>query len=86
MGMFNYINVEIPCPKCGTTVDTFQSKDANCDLTSIDPTQVSNFYGDCPDCGYWIEMEREEQPKRRDRPFNKEEVDNLGFKLIEEDQ
>ena len=83
MGMYDVINVEIPCPKCGATVSVFQSKDANCDLSIIDPTYVNNFYGDCEECGCWVEYIRDPatKPAKSDKPFNLDEVLDLGFEL-----
>ena len=79
--MFDYVNVVIPCPKCGEEISGFQSKDERCSLEVIDPTQVANFYSSCPKCGTWVEYIREydNNPPYRDTPFNKEEIEALGF-------
>jgi hypothetical protein len=55
MGMFDYINYEADCPKCGHTIKTWQSKDAECELDVIEPWRVERFYGICKGCGVWVD-------------------------------
>ncbi len=85
MGLFDSVNVRIPCPKCGATVDGFQSKDAQCNIMLIDPTEVDRFYDYCR-CGTKVVMVREPtEPKSvRSRPYNLEEVTDMGFRFVEE--
>ena len=84
MGMFDYINVEMDCPYCGSSVNEFQSKDYNCTLSTIDPIYVHRFYTCCSNCGSLISFingsKPESEPKRR-KAFSREEVEELGFTL-----
>ena len=58
MGMYDDIKLEIDCPKCGTKMQEFQSKDGPCILAELEYWEVSNFYGGCPKCKVWIEFNR----------------------------
>ena len=40
MGMFDYIKYEAPCPICGTTLGTWQSKDGSCALAKLTPADL----------------------------------------------
>lgn len=56
MGMFDYVDYEMPCPKCGALLKEFQSKDAGCWLEIVKLSEVSNFYTSCRNCGEWVEF------------------------------
>lgn len=58
MGMFDYVDFKMKCPGCGEEVAGFQSKDGNCYLETVKPTDVNNFYDACKKCGGWIEFTR----------------------------
>lgn len=82
MGMFDYVNVSMPCPNCGEVIEQFQSKDAACELDTVEPDGLQCFYDYCG-CGAWVEFSRpspEGMPKR-DRPRTREEVEAMGFVL-----
>lgn len=55
MGMFDYVKYEAPCPKCGTKITNWQTKDSDCSLTTVEPWQVDKFYAPCPHCHAWID-------------------------------
>jgi len=58
MGMYDNITApEVLCPKCGSSLMGWQSKDGVCELTNIHYLQVNNFYTNCK-CGAWIEFNR----------------------------
>jgi len=57
MGMFDYVNYECDCPYCDTKLPDFQSKDAECLLRLIEPSEVENFYTMCDNCGAWVEFQ-----------------------------
>ena len=80
MGMFDYVNVSMPCPNCGDEHKSFQSKEGRCDLGLIEPDGLDCFYSYCK-CGTWIEFSRfrPEQVPLRDRPRTREEVEAMGF-------
>lgn len=65
MGMFNYVEYQCPCPKCGEIVEGFQTKDGDdLVLATLKPADVDHFYTFCdnPDCGTWIDFHRIEVP------------------------
>lgn len=53
MGMFDYIKYKAPCRKCGFILTEWQSKDGECELATLEPSQVETFYGICPQCETW---------------------------------
>lgn len=57
MGMFDWVDYECDCPKCGNLIDDFQSKQGNCNLEKIKPWMVSNFYASCSKCDEWVMIE-----------------------------
>lgn len=83
MGMFDWVNVQIKCPKCGNTVKDFQTKDSSCGLEIIDPTYITNFYSPCRHCNNWIEFSRNPATLQghRPTPFSIEEIENMGFRI-----
>lgn len=58
MGMYDDVEFEMNCPKCGSKVDGFQSKDGLCMLATLDFWEVNNFYSHCSKCKAWIEFNR----------------------------
>lgn len=69
MGMFNWVEYQCPCPKCGEMIEGFQTKDDDSDerglvLALVQPEDVDNYYSACdnPDCDTWIEFNRVEVP------------------------
>lgn len=83
MGMFDYVNVSMPCPNCGTVIDQFQSKDDACNLDTIEPDGLACFYESCCKCGAWVEFNRPrpDPAPKRDKPWTREEVESMGFVL-----
>lgn len=57
MGMYDEVEYETTCHVCGAKVDGFQSKDGECNLDKLQPSQVRNFYSMCPECDEWIEFD-----------------------------
>lgn len=57
MGMFDYVNFECDCSKCGERVTGFQSKDRDCELETREIAEVDNFYTTCV-CGVWVAFQR----------------------------
>ncbi len=58
MGMFDDVDFEMNCPKCGARVADFQSKDGECSMNKVKPWTVNHFYTACPSCRAWIEYRR----------------------------
>ena len=56
--MFDYVSYKMKCPKCGATVDNFQTKDLGCELSVVNYKKINYFYCTCPDCEAWIEFTR----------------------------
>lgn len=54
MGMFDYVKYSAPCPKCGTVLIGWQSKDAGCNLDTLEPKDVGYFYDFCDKCRVMI--------------------------------
>jgi len=57
MGMFDYVDYECDCPKCGKQLKDFQSKSGICMLETLKPEEVRNFYTSCLNCNTWVEFE-----------------------------
>ena len=53
--MFNYVNFIIKCPKCGSSIYDFQTKDGDLTLRTVEFFEVDNFYSSCDKCGVQIE-------------------------------
>ena len=90
MGMYDEINVDIKCPKCGANEMDWQSKDYMCGLDMIDPDKVQKFYTHCDKCDTFITYRRgtendEEVIKCRAEPYSLDEVEKMGFKYIEDE-
>jgi len=89
MGMFDWVNVRMDCPKCGKLLDTFQSKDLYCAMEKIDPDYFQTFYTSCDYCKSWISFSRPQEAcvinKPRPTPFSRQEVETMGFVLNQED-
>lgn len=80
MGMFDYVNIEVNCPKCSKILNNFQTKETCCLLETVDPTEIYYTYSRC-ECGYKCVFTRDEINKpKRSTPFNLEELHALGFK------
>jgi len=56
MGMFDWVKATATCPKCQKVVNSFQSKDKDCNLDVLEFSQTDNFYMDCS-CKTWIEFQ-----------------------------
>lgn len=67
MGMFDWINVTLLCPKCGRTIHGFQSKDGNCMLECLEFWKVDNFYSYCDHCEAMIDYTLKEDVKEKIR-------------------
>ena len=81
MGMFDWVHFEMECPTCGAAVNGFQSKDSACNLDTIEPDTLRNFYSSCPKCKAWIEFSKpvsEGTALRRDS-LTLDEVSAMGF-------
>lgn len=80
MGLFDYVNFEMPCPKCGEKMDDWQSKSGDCTMATVDPTAVAYFYGGCDKCRISFDFSRQTNPtKHRETPFTAAEVEAMGF-------
>ena len=64
MGMFDYVNVSIKCPKCNHIVQGFQTKDGKSNMNILEVEEVNHFYANCLFCGDSIEFTRKEPIQR----------------------
>lgn len=81
--MFDYVHFEMNCPTCGAPVKGFQSKDYACELETIEPDAIQNFYSSCRGCNTWIEFSRP-KPKGaplREKSLTLDEVVSMGFEM-----
>jgi hypothetical protein len=71
MGLFDYVNFKMKCPKCKRIIDGFQSKDGPCLMYTLEFWDVEHFYAQClnEDCRAWIEftLKRSEKGHRPNR-------------------
>jgi predicted nucleic-acid-binding Zn-ribbon protein len=82
MGMYDEINVNIPCPKCGNTKLNWQSKERGCTLDLLEPEEVTYFGTYCGNCEKSFDFERPvAKPQRRVVPLTREQIEALGFRL-----
>ena len=55
MGMFDTVIFSMSCPFCQEVIPDFQSKDGECTLSELKPSDVRSFYSSCPKCNAWVE-------------------------------
>lgn len=82
MGMFDWVNFKgVPCPQCGAAMHGFQSKDAHCELDTVEPDGLSTFYAGCRRCRTWVQYSRDCHPPHplRPEPLSEAEVLAMGF-------
>lgn len=86
MGMFDYVNVKMDCPKCGNSISGFQTKDSECLCELVSAANIGNFYASCDKCKAWVEFYRRLPPGEKEKgpPLTREQVEEMGFKLQEE--
>ena len=73
MGMFDWINIKLPCPKCGREIEGFQSKDGECLLDCLEFWKVDNFYSHCDYCGTIVDYTLNEYTREKIR----ESIENI---------
>ena len=59
MGMYDNVNYEMNCPRCGSKIDDFQTKNLGCNLIQIEIQDLpgkAEFYSQCKKCGLWAEF------------------------------
>lgn len=82
MGMFDEVHFQMACPTCGTVMKNFQSKDGVCELETVEPDAVNNFYCSCRKCLTWVEFRRgRQQVPAREVPLTLDEVTAIGFHM-----
>lgn len=73
MGMFDWIDIKLPCPKCGREIGGFQSKDGERMLECLEFWKVDNFYSYCNHCKAMLDYALKEDTKEKIR----ESIDNI---------
>ena len=83
MGMFDYVHFEMDCPKCVERIKDFQSKDFLCEMETIEPDALQNFYASCRKCKTWIEFSRPrpEGAPLRAKSLTFDDVAAMGFAM-----
>ena len=80
MGIFNYVDFEMSCPKCGTKMKNFQTKDGDLYMATVPWWEVNNFYDSCGKCGAWVEFHR------KIRELVRADVDKYFDMVVETEQ
>ena len=63
MGMFDYVNApDVDCPSCGKPITSWQSKDGDCFMETLEVSDVRNYYALCEKCKEWVEFNRKVLP------------------------
>jgi hypothetical protein len=87
MGLYDNVNFRMDCPRCGTLVEGFQTKDGDVWLNTVEPEAVLTFYSICDTCKQWIELTRLPELSSvtplRQVPLTLDEVLALGFRLTD---
>lgn len=65
MGLYDYINFKMNCPRCKKDMGEFQSKDGDCGMETLDWWEVDNFYTSCEHCRTWVEFTLGKRPNRK---------------------
>ena len=55
MGMYDNVKYTANCLNCGIELSDWQSKDGPCELATLSPGSVRNFYTTCHRCDFWNE-------------------------------
>ena len=71
MSMFDYVNGEFKCPKCGKIIKDFQTKEHDCTLSTIDFRLVDYFYSKCWNCNAWINATLNDECIRKIEEFRR---------------
>ena len=79
MGMFDHVDFDMDCPRCGELVNTFQTKYGGCTLDVVSPGSVLNFYTSCEGCGQWIEFTKPVPQPQPPRKLYLSDLEALGF-------
>ncbi len=64
MGMYDYVNFKMNCPRCKKDMGEFQTKDGICLMVELDFFEVRNFYASCENCSTWVEFTLKKRPNR----------------------
>jgi hypothetical protein len=59
MGLFNEVDVTLPCPRCGKEVKKFQTKDDTYDtlyMEKVDFWTVREFHSICDTCNSFVRV------------------------------
>jgi hypothetical protein len=58
MGLYDNVVYDCRCPCCGAEISGFQTKEGECALGYLRPTEVTYFYSVCPGCSAWVEFRK----------------------------
>jgi len=60
--MFDWVDYECECPRCGAKAGSFQTQSGPRTLETLRPEAVPYFYTECEGCHAWIEVRRVTPP------------------------
>lgn len=64
MGMYDYVDVEIACPRCSNKLNGFQTKYGPCLMHTLQFWEVDEFYCNCVKCGTFVKFVLPCRPNR----------------------
>ena len=65
MGMYDSVEGEFKCPKCGHLQTDFQTKQHDCILDTLDFRICDYFYSSCDNCGVWLDVTLSEDARKQ---------------------
>ena len=68
MGLFDYVDFEMDCPKCGARLTNFQTKDGDVFMNKVSVWSVDNFGAWCDRCKTSIAFYRKRPTEMSSRP------------------
>ena len=55
MGMYDTVDFSYTCENCGSPLNEWQTKDGDCVLAGLHPSEAGNFYTMCLCCHAWFD-------------------------------
>ena len=56
MGMYDLVSYKDNCRRCNAELTGFQTKDTECMLETVHPSETRRFYTSCDKCDLWHEF------------------------------
>lgn len=58
LGIFDYVDFEMVCPRCGNKITEFHTKDGDPYMNKVGFHTLLYFYGSCEKCGLLVKVNR----------------------------